>query len=349
MTWFIGGAIALLLVALAFGRTLGADSSFGAGIFVAPFCVALVVWGLALNVPDPGACQTGEQRGRFVPPTSALLSQELKLRDARDTQIALGNSPGPARTTIGLDTGALTGAPGDSRVALSIDSFRRGDNPQVIAAVHAYADFTAAQRITVFVCVERGSDTQPSSFSLDPGIYTGVLSITDPRLPTTAVPFTVTLAYPNQFWPLLPWCAVLLVGAAYLAVIRRTRSGDEEDRELGFKSIVDFLGEPLGIAATIAGGGAAIGVYVSSCLANPTWATSTSDWLSLTAGMFGAFVAAGTAFRFANSLDPRSARDRKDALEANPSHDGVSARPRRDEFTWSRTPRDGGENHPSDG
>jgi len=149
----------------------------------------------------------------------------LKLRDARDTQIALGNSPGPARATIGLDTEALTAPPADNRVALSIDSFRRDDNPQVLAAVHAIATFTAAQRITVYVCVERGSESKPDSFSLDPGIYTGTLTITDPRLPTTAIPFMVTLAYPNQFWPLLPWCAVLVVGAAYLAVIRRPPTG----------------------------------------------------------------------------------------------------------------------------
>jgi hypothetical protein len=100
----------------------------------------------------------------------------------------------------------------------------------VLAAVHTIATFTAARRITVYVCVERGSESKPDSFSLDPGIYTGTLTITDPRLPTIAIPFTVTLAYPNQFWPLLPWYALLVVGAAYLSAIRRPPTGEEQEK-----------------------------------------------------------------------------------------------------------------------
>jgi hypothetical protein len=232
-----GGYQVPLVVALVFGRRRKPKgvSLLGAGVLVAPLCAALVRWGLALNVPDPGVCQSGELSRSFAAaPTSGLLTEVLKLRDARDTQIALGNSPGPARATIGLDTEALTAPPADNRVALSIDSFRRDDNPQVLAAVHAIATFTAAQRITVYVCVERGSESKPDSFSLDPRIYTGTLTITDPRLPTIA--FTVTLAYPNQFWPLLPWCAVLVVGAAYLAVIRRPSSGEEQEKTFGVRA-----------------------------------------------------------------------------------------------------------------
>ena len=97
-----------MVVALVFGRRREPKSMslLGAGVLVAPFYAALVLWGLALNVPDPGGCQSGELSRSFAAaPTSGLLTGVLKLRDARDTQIALGNSPGPARATIGLDTG----------------------------------------------------------------------------------------------------------------------------------------------------------------------------------------------------------------------------------------------------
>ena len=40
----------------------------------------------------------------------------------------------------------------------------------------------------------------------------------------------MTLAYPNEFWPLLPWCALLVVGAAYLSAIRRPPTGDEQEK-----------------------------------------------------------------------------------------------------------------------
>ena len=101
MTWFIGAAIGLLVVALVFGRRRKPKgvSLLGTGVLVAPFCAALVLWGLALNVPDPGVCQSGELSRTFAAaPTSGLLTEVLKLRDARDTHIALGNTLGrPAR------------------------------------------------------------------------------------------------------------------------------------------------------------------------------------------------------------------------------------------------------------
>ncbi|GAA2487962.1 hypothetical protein [Terrabacter carboxydivorans] len=60
------------------------------------------------------------------------------------------------------------------------------------------------------------------------------------------------------------------------------------------------MSSPLGLASTVTGGAAALGVYASAYLGSATWGASTSDWLTLTGAMFGAFVTASTAFRFAN-------------------------------------------------
>jgi hypothetical protein len=97
--------------------------------------------------------------------------------------------------------------------------------------------------MTLYLCFERFNDGDESlgvdAFNIDPGEYTGTVLLTDPRLPTTTVPFTVDVAYRNEFMVLLLWLAVVPVGAAYLMVIRRPPGVSADD--ISRKELNDFI------------------------------------------------------------------------------------------------------------
>lgn len=356
-------------------------------------------------------------------------------------------------------------------VAVGTDFLRRGDNPDVSVAVSTHAAFTSPTTVTVYVCIERASfaptaevgtlsdnaathstattmalrSSTPATegapqqaaetFTLDPGEYSGSVTITDPRLPTTTIPFTLTLSHQNWALVLMAWCMTVFVGSLYVAVIRKDPSmpaqnraeheksaqeeavqdkaakaareaapaqdvlaqnnaaqdaaaqvasaqakgkgldeaaqaaaaegaaarvaasqaaaekdqaaetaavriarlragpnGAAQDRaaelarqrladsravardaaaaqapigsDINLDSLVTFLGSWLGLASVVTGGAAALGIYASLYLGSPSWGVSTSEWLGLIGAMFGAFVTAGTAFRFAAVLNP---------------------------------------------
>lgn len=82
-------------------------------------------------------------------------------------------------------------------------------------AVLTWGTFTSRQTAEVMLCIERegpGDDSR-YAFVLEPGQFTGALTILDDRLPTATIPFTVDLAYSNPYILLVPLGLVILGGA----------------------------------------------------------------------------------------------------------------------------------------
>ena len=246
---------------------------------------------VGLNASSPPAPQTGEP-----------VSKTLKVRDDTQTRIALGSDPGPARGEITLEIDPQAAMPANRQVAVMVDSFRRGSDPDVAQAVNAKAAFTSPSRVSVALCVQRSGSVDGLPYRVDPGQYTASVTVIDGRLPVTTIPVTVTLSYANPWLVFLLWVWLVPVGAAYLLVIRRA-DAEHDPANLGITGLLHYLSSPIGMVSTIAGAAAALAVYIASYVNSPTWGSSAADWTNLVAAMFGAFVASATTFRFAKSLD----------------------------------------------
>jgi hypothetical protein len=287
--WFADRAVALTFIAI----IVGAE-------------IAITV--VANRVPAPRSCSPTEHQlsaaaSTVATPPDSTNSKTFELVDDKQTQIDLGRDNNPARTAIAFRTDTTPNPdPKFPAVRLAVQSLRRGENGDVRAAATAYGVFTSAQQVVVFLCVERQGQAAEwdGSFELDPGTYKGVISLLDPRFPTTTVPFTVNLAFPNQWDILMPIGGVILLGALYLMVLRRPPG--VADERVGLRDLDAFLRKPSGVASVIAGTVAASGVYLTTYYTNDSWGAGI-DFYLLVAAMFSAFISAGTAFRFISNLD----------------------------------------------
>jgi hypothetical protein len=101
----------------------------------------------------------------------------------------------------------------------------------------------------------------------------------------------------------------------YLAVLRRSPSSDlaakagskesqaaSDVSKLTLHDFEKFISNPAGLAAVITGAVASFGFYIATYLASDVWGSSVTQWFALIAGMFGAFITAGTASRFTTNL-----------------------------------------------
>lgn len=307
-------AVAALLLGLTLSMRATASSTerpaksakgqrnWGFFVLAIPIAFSLYLASLSTALPEPGACTAKADQPAVPAGTPTIATKSLKIKDPAATRISLGSDKGPANAAIVLEMDPQKTLPTPRQVPVSVDSLRRGDNPDVSVAVSSHAAFTTSSNLTVWICIERA---RAGSFVLDPGEYAGSVTVVDPRLPATTIPFSITLSYTN--WPvvLICWSLVVLVGAGYVFVIRNEPASPSTpsltDRApLNIAEVARFMSSPLGLASTVTGGAAALGVYASAYLGSATWGASTSDWLTLTGAMFGAFVTASTAFRFAN-------------------------------------------------
>lgn len=263
----------------------------------------------ASSVPAAPPCLPGEyraaelSRGVQAMSLAAPSSTTLEVADAGETQIELGRAIAPARTQIALQTDVMPqGITIDDPIGVRVHSFRKDKGGDVNQAVLAWGTFTSRQTAEILLCVERqgpGDDTR-YAFYLEPGRFTGAVTILDDRLPVVTIPFTVELAHPDPYGPLAPIGVVVLAGTLYLMVLRRPAGGGDDP--IGMGGLDAFLRRPSGIAAVVAGTAATVGVYTTTYLSNDTWGSAGGDFFLLVGAMFTAFVSAGTAFRFASNL-----------------------------------------------
>jgi hypothetical protein len=152
----------------------------------------------------------------------------------------------------------------------------------------------------------QGSDDEaPASLAPHPGSYEGSITIIDGRAKTFTLPLTIKLSYPVwQNVAILLW-VVILAGSFWVWSLKQ----DGEETDISADSIRDFgrwLVTLNGAIAVIGGSAGAIGVFIATYLKSPDWGADISQWLSLLAAMFTAFVAAATALARKSEATRRS-------------------------------------------
>ena len=123
----------------------------------------------------------------------------------------------------------------------------------------------------------------------DPGTYTGVVSIVDPRANRVDVPFTVTLSYPA--WPLVvAWFLLMLLPATiYLWLLRGSFAAEAG---LTWEMFHAWFFSRNGVLSVGAGAAAAVAVVVATYVRADAWSGDGAAWIALFAAMFTAFAAA---------------------------------------------------------
>jgi hypothetical protein len=188
-------------------------------------------------------------------------------------------------------------------LAVDFDPFIRNDDAELDSRnFSARAEYRDG-RVRLYICVARigrplanGDSANADGPVADAGTYTGTVTIIDPRVARTDVPFTFTLAYP--YWPrvLLIALVTLVVALCWTWVLERPSDSADSVFTGGFRA---WLRSGAGVAsvgvATVAGIGALIAIYFKSA----TWALDVAGVVALITGMFGAFVTGATVQRVA--------------------------------------------------
>lgn len=161
------------------------------------------------------------------------------------------------------------------------DSITEDGEEQVL--ITAQAD---SRRGVVFValCVDRSSSSVGHA-----GTYTGSVSIVDPRVARTDVPFVVQLAYPNPYNVALLVLVAVAAATAY-AWLLRARTGQDED--ISVENFRHFLTRRTGVLAFSSGSVAAYVAFAATYLQNGTWGTTVAQVTAIIGAVFSAFVTA---------------------------------------------------------
>jgi hypothetical protein len=131
----------------------------------------------------------------------------------------------------------------------------------------------------------------------DPGSYTGVISIVDPRVSRVDQQFTVQLAYPWWQFVAAQLVAMLVLAILYLWLLR----GSFGSGELGLDGLERWLFSRNAVLSIGVGVGAAVSVWSATYFGNPSWDASFPAATALLGASFSAFVAASTAVTLAGT------------------------------------------------
>ncbi len=261
--------------------------------------VVALIWlvPLLMHAPAEGQCpQTTAPGARQRAPKGRPPS--LALKPGQSSTLALGRSLGHKGRQLDFELqGGKNVLSQGSLLAVDFDPFVRSDDTDLNRANYsARAEFLDG-RVRLRICLARTGRTSPSDggprvSTADAGTYEGTVSIVDPRVARTDVPFTFTVAYP--YWPRVLAIVVVTEIAAlcWTWVLRREDSANP--KAVFSHEFWSWLGSGVGIAsagvAAVAGVGAVIAIYVNS----DTWALDVAGLVALVTGVFGAFVTAAT-------------------------------------------------------
>lgn len=147
--------------------------------------------------------------------------------------------------------------------------------------------FSRRGTVVVELCVDRDGIALGH-----PGRYEGSVTVVDPAVVATDVPFVVTMAYPNAALVALLTVAAVAVAAVYSWRLRIQR--DDDDDRIDFGCFFDWLGTWTGVLAVASGSVAAYVAYAATYLSNVVWGTSVTQYTAILGAVFTAFVTAAT-------------------------------------------------------
>lgn len=160
----------------------------------------------------------------------------------------------------------------------------RGRSAQLVMA-HA---FSRRGTVVVELCVDRDGIAIGH-----PGRYEGSVTIVDPQVAPTDVPFVVTMAYPNAALVALLTVVAVAIAAMYSWRVH-SDDGGAADAAIDLYCFFAWLRTWTGLLAVATGSIAAYVAYSATYLSNAVWGTSVTQFTAIVGAVFTAFVTAST-------------------------------------------------------
>lgn len=140
------------------------------------------------------------------------------------------------------------------------------------------------------------------------GLYSGTVSLLDPRVGRVDIPMTISLAYPVWQLPVTLWWLVLPVAIVYLWLLRGSFGGAADPKlQLQLSGFDGYVSSRNGILAIGAGATSALLVLSATYLSSASWGGDITDAFGLFGAMFAAFAAASTPVTAAGRDSPNGA------------------------------------------
>jgi hypothetical protein len=251
--------------------------------------VSLLISGLvdrANAKTDTRACQSQPVTG--VPPQAPPQPAQLKPHSEPNATIAFYLDRDVARRRTVYDITDPKGVLANNALLdVSIGPFLNTSNSRELKADDINASARVARsRVVLDVCLNR---TDPAFGS--PGSYTGVVTITDPRVTLTDVTFTVTMAYPWWQFVLAVLVAMLLPAVFYVWFLRSSFTSNAGLNAADFQR---WIFSRVAIMSLGAGLAAAVGIFSATYARSEVWGSDYTAATALFGATFSAFVAAAT-------------------------------------------------------
>jgi hypothetical protein len=252
--------------------------------------VSLVTWGLvdqAHAKTDTSACHKQGQATENLSPAPKQLA-ELKPHSEPSSAIAFYQDRIVASRQIGYDiTGPKNVLPNKAHLDVLVGPFLNTSNSHELKADDINASAVVARsRVILDVCFNR---TDPAFGS--PGAYSGVVTITDPRVTLTDVTFTVTMAYPWRQMVFAILVAMLLPAVLYVWFLRSSFTSRPGLKPAHFQK---WIFSRVALMSLGAGLAAAIGIFSATYARSEAWGSDYTAATALFGAAFSAFVAAAT-------------------------------------------------------
>jgi hypothetical protein len=284
------------------GLLLLAVIALGVAAILAPVLVPRWMQAPASN------CQPSTALGEAPQPTPPGRPPALALRPGQSTTLALGRSLGYKRRQLEfeLEEGNNVLTQG-ALLAVDFDPFLRSDDTELDGANYAGRAEFRDGRLRLEVCLARQGRPATNGSAgpiADAGTYKGTVTIIDPRVARTDVPFTFTLAYP--YWPVVLLFVVLteLVAVCWIWVLRRSAASTASSQPVFSGDFWKWLASGVGIASAGVGAAAGVGALIAIYFNGDTWALDVVGVIALLTGVFGAFVTAATVQQVASNAKP---------------------------------------------
>jgi len=213
---------------------------------------------------------------------------QLKPHSEPNSAIAFYQDRIVASRQIGYDiTDPNRVLPNNARLDVLVGPFLNTSNSRELKAddINASALVTHS-RVILDVCFNR---TDPAFGSA--GSYSGVVTITDPRVTLTDVTFTVTMAYPRRQIVFAILVAMLLPAVLYVWFLRGSFTSQPGLKPTHFQQ---WIFSRVALMSLGAGLAAAIGIFSATYARSEAWGSDYTAATALFGAAFSAFVAAAT-------------------------------------------------------
>jgi hypothetical protein len=248
--------------------------------------ITFVVWGANRKAPAatlPTACNAIDpDKPPAQNPTNPAV---LKPHTSAISGVPFGRGFGVQQRNIEYDATSNSDLLKDARslaVETALFQTTAGDRQLDPDDIVAWAEVKSQNRVFLHVCFQRDNSMGAA------GIYTGTVSITDPRVARVDVPFNVSLNYPVWQLVIALWILMLLPASLYVWLLL----GSFTDTRLTIANFKTWIFSRNAIIALGTGGTVSFGFVLATYFKGEAWGVSVTEATALFGGAFAGFVAA---------------------------------------------------------